>query len=61
MKPTTETYKVLQQAYDHFNKAIFGNPLPLIVQKAGGGYLYATTDLAATRYRSNVLKADRVL
>ncbi|MBD9413030.1 arginine--tRNA ligase [Pseudomonas sp. PDM16] len=38
-----------------------GNPLPLIVQKAGGGYLYATTDLAATRYRASVLKADRAL
>lgn len=38
-----------------------GNPLPLIVQKAGGGYLYATTDLAATRYRANVLKAERAL
>ncbi|QMV64024.1 arginine--tRNA ligase [Pseudomonas berkeleyensis] len=38
-----------------------GNPLPVIVQKAGGGYLYATTDLAAMRYRSEVLKADRVL
>ncbi|RRV09363.1 arginine--tRNA ligase [Pseudomonas sp. v388] len=36
-------------------------PLPVIVQKAGGGYLYATTDLAAIRYRSRVLKADRVL
>lgn len=36
-------------------------PLPVIVQKAGGGYLYATTDLAAIRYRSKVLKADRVL
>lgn len=36
-------------------------PLPVIVQKAGGGYLYATTDLAAIRYRSGVLKADRVL
>lgn len=36
-------------------------PLPVIVQKAGGGYLYATTDLAAIRYRSNVLKADRAL
>ncbi|MBX8556665.1 arginine--tRNA ligase [Pseudomonas cichorii] len=36
-------------------------PLPVIVQKAGGGYLYATTDLAAMRYRSKVLKADRVL
>jgi arginyl-tRNA synthetase len=36
-------------------------PLPVIVQKAGGGYLYATTDLAAIRYRSSVLKADRAL
>jgi len=31
------------------------------VQKAGGGYLYATTDLAAMRYRSQVLHADRAL
>ncbi|MFI8556902.1 arginine--tRNA ligase [Pseudomonas putida] len=38
-----------------------GEPLPVIVQKADGGYLYATTDLAAVRYRSNVLKADRAL
>ena len=38
-----------------------GNPLPVIVQKAGGGYLYATTDLAAMRYRSQSLQADRVL
>ncbi len=45
---------------DEFKNAE-GNPLPVIVQKAGGGYLYATTDLAAMRYRSQVLKADRVL
>ncbi|SDO33216.1 arginine--tRNA ligase [Pseudomonas jinjuensis] len=38
-----------------------GNPLPVIVQKAGGGYLYATTDLAAMRYRHQKLHADRVL
>jgi len=38
-----------------------GEPLPVIIQKADGGYLYATTDLAAMRYRSSVLKADRVL
>lgn len=38
-----------------------GNPSPVIVQKSGGGYLYATTDLAALRYRSGVLDADRVL
>ncbi len=38
-----------------------GAPLPAIVQKSDGGYLYATTDLAAVRYRARTLKADRVL
>jgi arginyl-tRNA synthetase len=38
-----------------------GEPLPVIIQKADGGFLYATTDLAAMRYRSSVLNADRVL
>ena len=42
-------------------KTADGDPLPVIVQKADGGYLYATTDLAAVRYRSNVLHADRAL
>ncbi|WP_462379850.1 arginine--tRNA ligase [Pseudomonas sp. Marseille-QA0892] len=45
---------------DEFKNAE-GNPLPVIVQKAGGGYLYSTTDLAAMRYRSRNLKADRAL
>ncbi|KRV81276.1 MULTISPECIES: arginine--tRNA ligase [Pseudomonas] len=45
---------------DEFKNAE-GNPLPVIVQKAGGGYLYATTDLAAMRYRNKVLHCDRVL
>ena len=30
-----------------------GKPLPLIVQKSDGGFNYATTDLAAIRYRFN--------
>tara|TARA_B100000446_G_scaffold89131_2_gene83807 strand:+ start:2083 stop:3837 length:1755 start_codon:yes stop_codon:yes gene_type:complete len=38
-----------------------GDPLPVIVQKADGGYLYATTDLAALRYRADTLGADRML
>ncbi len=38
-----------------------GEPLGMIVQKADGGYLYSTTDLAAIRYRNDVLKADRCL
>jgi arginyl-tRNA synthetase len=37
------------------------NPLPIIVQKKDGGYLYATTDLAALQYRQSVLHADRIL
>lgn len=38
-----------------------GNPLPLIVQKSDGGFNYATTDLAAIRYRLNEDKAQRVI
>jgi arginyl-tRNA synthetase len=38
-----------------------GNPSPVIVQKQGGGYLYATTDLAALRYRVNKLGAERIM
>lgn len=38
-----------------------GDPLPVIVQKSDGGYLYATTDLAAIIYRTQELVADRVL
>jgi arginyl-tRNA synthetase len=37
-----------------------GEPLPLIVEKADGGYNYATTDLAAVRYRIQQ-GADRIL
>ncbi|MEA2308273.1 MAG: arginyl-tRNA synthetase, partial [Thermoleophilaceae bacterium] len=44
---------------DHGAKCVYldgftnkeGEPLPLIVEKADGGYNYATTDLAAIRYR----------
>ncbi len=36
-------------------------PLPLIIQKRDGGYLYATTDLAAIRYRCGQLGAERIL
>lgn len=38
-----------------------GEPLPLIVQKSDGGYNYATTDLAAVRYRINEDNADRII
>ncbi len=38
-----------------------GNPSVALVQKKDGGYLYATTDLAAMRYRNDTLSADRIL
>lgn len=38
-----------------------GEPSVFIVQKSGGGFLYATTDLSACRYRSGKLKADRII
>jgi arginyl-tRNA synthetase len=36
-----------------------GRPLPLIVRKSDGGYNYASTDLAAVRYRVGKLAVDR--
>lgn len=38
-----------------------GEPLPLIVKKSDGGFGYATTDLAAIRYRLEELRATRIL
>ena len=38
-----------------------GNPLPIIVQKSDGGYNYATFDLAAVRYRTARLAAERIV
>ena len=37
-----------------------GDEIPVIIQKADGGYLYATTDLAALRYRAQNLGAKRI-
>ena len=37
-----------------------GSP-PAMIQKSDGGFGYATTDMAAIRYRANDLKADRIV
>jgi len=37
-----------------------GSETPLIIQKSDGGFLYATTDLAAIRYRVQELGAQRI-
>jgi len=44
-------------------KCVFieGKEVPVIVQKGDGGYLYATTDLAALRYRASMLDANRIV
>jgi arginyl-tRNA synthetase len=38
-----------------------GDPLPLMIQKSDGGYNYATTDLAAFKYRTEQDCAERIL
>jgi arginyl-tRNA synthetase len=38
-----------------------GEPQAMIIQKKDGGYLYATTDLAAIRYRHRTLELNRVV
>jgi arginyl-tRNA synthetase len=38
-----------------------GRPLPLILRKSDGGYGYATTDVAAIRYRLCKLGASRII
>ena len=42
-------------------KNLDGTPQPLIVRKSDGGFLYATTDMAAVKHRVNTEKADRIL
>ena len=37
------------------------HPLPMLIQKSDGGFLYATTDLAAIQFRIETLKAKRVV
>jgi len=38
-----------------------GKPLPIILRKSDGGYGYATTDVAAIRYRIRDLGAERII
>jgi arginyl-tRNA synthetase len=38
-----------------------GSHLPFIIQKSDGAFLYATTDLAALRYRIKKLKANHII
>jgi arginyl-tRNA synthetase len=43
------------------HKSSEGEFFPLLIQKSDGGFLYATTDLAALKHRLEVEKADRLV
>ncbi|QQE11215.1 arginine--tRNA ligase [Planctomycetota bacterium] len=61
---TADLLKVSQGAdvvYPEGFKDRDGNPMPMIVRKSDGGFLYATTDLAAAHYRIEDLKSDRIV
>ncbi len=51
--------------YGHDGEPLFkspeGEPFPMIIRKSDGAYLYATTDLAALRFRIRELNADRII
>jgi arginyl-tRNA synthetase len=51
--------------YDDKGEPMFLNAdkeaLPFLIRKSDGAYLYATTDLAACRFRVEQLKADRII
>jgi arginyl-tRNA synthetase len=55
-----DAVKMLQESDGAQCVFLEGEEIPVIVQKRDGGYLYATTDLAALRYRANVLGAKRI-
>jgi len=55
-----DAVKMLQKSDGAQCVFLEGEEIPVIVQKGDGGYLYATTDLAALRYRANVLGAKRI-
>lgn len=38
-----------------------GDPMGVVIQKSGGGFLYTTTDIASAKYRVEKLKANRAL
>ncbi len=55
-----EEAKMLQESNKALCVFLENDEIPVIVQKGDGGYLYATTDIAALRYRSNHLGAKRI-
>ena len=69
LKPTVESLKAMHlTTMSEGAVCIFlegfereGKPIPMIIQKSDGGYLYHTTDLATLYYRLFTLHATRLL
>jgi arginyl-tRNA synthetase len=59
----TELEKLGLATLDDHAKVIFLDdfPIPYLIQKKDGGYLYATTDLAAAKFRIEKLGANRII
>jgi arginyl-tRNA synthetase len=55
-----ETENLLQESNGAKCVFIENEEIPVIIQKGDGGYLYATTDLAALKYRAKTLEAKRI-
>ena len=55
-----ESQKMLKESKGAKCVFLEGNEIPVIVQKGDGGYLYASSDLSALRYRAKTLEADRI-
>ncbi len=55
-----QSKEMLQQSDGAQCVFLEGDEVPVIVQKSDGGYLYATTDLAALWYRANIVGAKRI-
>lgn len=56
-----ETSQGAQVVYPEGFKDREGESMAMIVRKSDGGFLYATTDLAAARYRAQELHSDRII
>ena len=64
LKPTVEEFiasGIAKESQGAIVVEIEGDDTPLLIRKSDGGFLYATTDLAAIRYRVQELGAQRVI
>lgn len=63
LKPIVEELTELKMVTESQGALIIdlGEQFPLMVKKSDGGYTYDTTDMAAIKYRTQIMKADRLI